>query len=100
MAHIDTEDLTSIAEANRLGISRLAREAEEGHERILLRNNTPVAAVVGMERLNRLQRLEEDAIDATLAAARVLTTSAERFSLDHALACFGYTREQLRDLPD
>ena len=103
MAVVNTEDLISISEANRLGVAALAREAEQGRERVLVRNNKPVAAVVGIERLERLQQLEDledDLIDITLATARLLTTSEERYSLDEVLAIFGYTREQLRDLPD
>ena len=103
MPLVDTEDLISITEANKIGVSALARDAEAGRERILVRNNKPVAAVVGIERLERLQQLEDledDLIDITLATARLLTTSGERYSLDEVLAMFGYTREQLRDLPD
>ena len=43
MATIATEDLISISEASKLGISALIREAEEGRERIVLRNNKPAA---------------------------------------------------------
>ncbi len=65
---------------------------------MLLRNNRPVAAVVSIERLDQLQRVEEDLADVSLAAARALTTGPERHSLDDVLAQFGYTRDQLRDL--
>lgn len=100
MPRVDTEDLISISEANRLGVSALVRAAEEGHERVVLRNNRPVAAVVSMERLARLQALEEDLLDMSLAAARMMTAGPERHGLDEVLARFGYTREQLRDLPE
>lgn len=100
MAIVDTADLISISDANKLGVSRLVRHAEEGHEQVVLRNNRPVAAVVSMERFEQLQRLEEDLLDASLAAARMLTTGPRRHSLDDVLAQFGYTREQLRDLPE
>jgi prevent-host-death family protein len=100
MAVVDTADLISISEAARLGVSALVREAEEGHERVVLRNNKPVAAVVGMERLERLQQLEDDLLDISLAAARMMTSGPERVTLDEVLAHFGYTREQLAALPD
>ncbi len=100
MPRIDTDDLISISDANKLGISALIREAEAGHERVVLRNNRPVAAVVSMERLERLQALEEDLLDVALAAARMLTAGPERHGLDEVLTRFGYTREQLRDLPE
>ncbi len=100
MAIIDTSDLISITDANKLGVSGLVREAEAGNEQIVLRNNKPVAAVVSMEWIEQMQQLEEDLLDVSLAAARMLTTGTRRNSLDEALAQFGYTREQLGDLPE
>ena len=100
MALVDTKDLISISDAAKLGISALAREAEEGHERVLMRNNQPVAVVVGIDRLERLQQLEEDLLDISLVAARMLTADSRRYSLDDVLEKFGYTREQLREIPD
>ncbi|MGH2531685.1 MAG: type II toxin-antitoxin system Phd/YefM family antitoxin [Thermomicrobiales bacterium] len=98
MVHVDTADLISISEANKLGISGLVREAEAGREQIVLRNNRPVAAVVSIERLEQLQEIEDDLLDASLATARMLTTGARRYSLDEVLAQLGFTREQLRDV--
>lgn len=92
--------MLSISDASKLGVSALIREAEAGRERVLLRNNKPVAAVVSMQRLEELEQLEEDLLDFSLAAARMLTTGADRHSLDEILAQFGYTREQLRELPE
>lgn len=100
MALVDTADLISISDASKLGVSALVREAEAGHERVVLRNNRPVAAVVSMKRLEQLQQMQEDLLDVSLAAARMLTTGSRRYSLDEVLAQFGYTREQLRDLPE
>ena len=100
MAIVDTADLVSITDASKAGVSALVRAAEEGHDQIVLRNNKPVAAVVSIERLEQLQRLEDDLLDVSLVAARMLTTGAERLSLDDVLARFGYTREQLAELPE
>ena len=100
MALVDTDDLISISDANRLGVSALIREAEAGRDRVLLRNNKPVAAVISVKRLEQLQQLQEDLIDFSLASARRLTTGLGRHSLDEVLAQFGYSREQLREQPD
>lgn len=100
MAMIDTADLISVSDANKVGVSALIRAAEAGHEQIVLRNNKPVAAVVSMKRFEELQRLEEDLLDVSLATARMLTTGADRHTLDEILDQFGYTRGQLRDQPD
>jgi antitoxin (DNA-binding transcriptional repressor) of toxin-antitoxin stability system len=98
MALVDTADLISISEANRRGVSALVREAEAGHEHVLLRNNKAVAAVVSIKRLEEIERLQDDLLDVSLAAARLLTTGPDRHSLDEVLAQFGYSREQLRDI--
>ena len=100
MAIVDTADLISISEASKLGISGLIREAEAGREQVVLRNNRPVAAVISISRLEQLQQLEDDVRDISLAAARMVTTGPERRSLDDVLAQFGYTREQLLEMPD
>jgi hypothetical protein len=100
MPRIDTNDLISISEATRRGVARLASEAESGQDRVLLRNNRPVAAVVSMKRLaelDELRQLEEDLLDITLAAARMVTDDGSRHGLDEVLARFGYTREDLRE---
>jgi prevent-host-death family protein len=99
VALVETADLISISEASKLGISALVREAESGHERVVMRNNKPVAAVVSMKRLQQLQQLQEDLLDVSLAAARMLTAGPNRHSLDDVLAQLGFTRDQLRDLP-
>ena len=100
MALVDTADLISISDANKLGVSGLVRQAEAGRELVLLRNNKPVAAVVSMTRLKQLQQLQEDLLDASLAAARMASVGPDRHGLDEVLAQFGYTREQLRNLPE
>jgi len=76
------------------------KEAEEGRDRVVLRNNRPVAAVVGIERLEQWQRAEDELLDVALVAIRMATSGPECSSLDEILAQFGYTRDQLRDLPD
>lgn len=100
MALIETEDLISISDANKLGVSALVREAEEGRDRIVLRNNKAVAVVMSVERFERLQQLQDDLIDITLAASRMMTTSGDRHSLNDVLEHFGYSREDLAALPD
>ena len=95
MPRVNTADMLSVTDATRLGLSRLIRDAEAGQERVLLRNNRPVAAVVSIRRLDEWDGLADDLADVALAAARVLTAGEERHSLDDVLTRFGYTREQL-----
>ena len=97
MAFTEPTERISIADADRIGVAALVREAESGHERIVVRNNRPVAAVVSIERLERLRQLEEDLRDASIAAARALTTGPDRHSLAEILARFGYTCEHLSE---
>jgi prevent-host-death family protein len=100
MAVVETEDLISISEANKLGVSALIREAEGGRERIVLRNNKPVAVVMSMDQYEEWQQLQDDLIDITLVAARMLLDDGRRYSLDEVIEHFGYTREQLAAMPD
>jgi hypothetical protein len=44
--------------------------------------------------------MQDDLIDITLAASRMMTTGAERHTLDDVLAHFGYSRHELAELPD
>lgn len=97
MALIDPTERITLADADRLGVAALIQEAETRHERIVARNNRPVAAVVSMERLNQLEQLKDDLRDASLAMARALTTGPDRHSLDEVLVQFGYTRDELRE---
>ncbi|HZU14493.1 MAG TPA: type II toxin-antitoxin system prevent-host-death family antitoxin [Chloroflexota bacterium] len=100
MPNVDTRDLISISEANKLGVSGLVREAEQGHDQIVLRNNKAVAAVISMDRLDELQQLEDDLMDVSLVLARMMTAGTQRHSLDDVLNQFGYTREQLNETDD
>jgi prevent-host-death family protein len=100
MALVDTDDLISISDANKLGVSALVREAEEGHDKIVLRNNKAVAVVMSVERFEQLQQLQDDLVDITLAASRLMTTNEQRTPLDDVLEHFGYSREDLADVPD
>lgn len=89
---IDTNDLISVTDANAKGISKLVNEASNGHEFILIRNNKPAAAIIGIDKLERLQRLEEWEDDIkllTLAVVRSATDTGERVSLEDAAARFG-----------
>lgn len=93
---IETTSLISVTDANKRGVSALAADAERGEERILLRNNRPVAAVVSMEHLERVEDRENMIMDLSLTVARELTTSERRHSLDEVLDMFGYSRDDLR----
>jgi prevent-host-death family protein len=99
MALVETDDLISISDANRLGVSALIREAEEGRQRLVLRNNRPVAVVMSVERFEQLQQLQDDLLDITLVASRMMMTSERRHSLDDVLERFGYSREELIEIP-
>lgn len=95
---VDTKNLLAISEASSRGLSKLASEAERGNDSILLRNSKPVAAVVGMarlERLDALEAIEEDLELMALTLVRVVTDSGNRTSLDDVLAHFGLNRDDL-----
>jgi antitoxin (DNA-binding transcriptional repressor) of toxin-antitoxin stability system len=95
MLTLDTKELISVTEAGKLGVSALVKVAERGEQRVLMKNNKPVAAVVGIEALERTEQLEERLLDMSLGLTRLLTTSERRHSLDDVLDRFGFTREDL-----
>jgi antitoxin (DNA-binding transcriptional repressor) of toxin-antitoxin stability system len=82
-------------DTHQLANSALVKVAERGEERVLMKNNKPFAAVVGIEKLERTEALEERRPGVSLALARLLTTSERRHSLDDVLDRFGFTREDL-----
>jgi antitoxin (DNA-binding transcriptional repressor) of toxin-antitoxin stability system len=94
---LDTRELISVTEAGKLGVSALVKVAERGEQRVLMRNNKPVAAVVGIESLERTEQLEERLLDVSLALTRLLTTNERRHSLDDVLDRFGFTRDDLEE---
>ena len=94
---IDTSSLISVSEADKIGVSTLVRDAEAGLDRVVLQNDRPVAAVVGIGRIEEIERLEDDLMDISLASSRMLTTGGARYTLEAVLERFGYTREELRE---
>ena len=97
MPLVETSSLISVAAANKRGVSGLVADAERGEERVVLRNNKPVAAVVSIERLEQIEERESMLLDLSLTLARELTTSPRRHSLDEVLDMFGYTRDDFKD---
>jgi prevent-host-death family protein len=95
MPTIDTKELISISDAGKIGLSALVKAAERGEQRVLMRNNKPIAAVVGIDMLERTEELEERLLDVSLALTRLLTTDERRHSLDDVLDRFGFTRDDL-----
>jgi prevent-host-death family protein len=93
--NINMDDLISVTEANRQGVSKLVSEASAGRELILIKNNKPAAVIVGIEKLERLQRLEEDIKLLALAVVRAATDTGERVTLEDAAARFGIDLNEL-----
>lgn len=88
----DTEDLISISEASSRGISSLVTRVREGRRLVLLRNNKPAAVIADIESMDRLQRVEEIEDDLRLlsiAWVRTLTDRGGRHDLEDVAAEFG-----------
>lgn len=95
---IDTNDLLSVTEASSRGVSRLVSDAENGRPQVLVRNNKPVAAVVRIEDVERLQRLEELEDDIRLlsiALARAAADNGRRYEVDEVAAELGIDPAEL-----
>lgn len=88
----DTRDLISVSDASNRGVSNLVKEASEGRPKVVLRNNKPVAAVVGMDELDRLSHLDEIEDDLRLlsiAITRTVLDHGDRYTLDDVAKEFG-----------
>jgi antitoxin (DNA-binding transcriptional repressor) of toxin-antitoxin stability system len=88
---INIGDLVSVSEANS-SLSKLLSEAHEGHTKLVMRNNKPVAAIVSpeaAERLARLDEFEDDLRLLALALVRMLTDDGVRHDLSDVAAEFG-----------
>ena len=97
MAMIRTDDVVPMTEATKQ-LPTLVKQVEHSGQKILFRNNRPVVALIGMERLRRLQEAEDALADVALLTARMLADSGARSSLDDVLKRYGVTREELRTL--
>ena len=78
-----------ISEANTRGVSKLISDAESGRPQVVLRNGKAVAAIVDIARMDRLQRLddlEDDLRLLSLALIRTAADSGRRYALDDVLA--------------
>lgn len=97
---IDTNDLISVTDASQAGVSKLVSNASCGRPQVVLRNNKPVAAVVGIDILDRLQRLddiEEDLLLLSVALIRSTSDTGRRYSLDEVADELGIDLDELGD---
>lgn len=88
---INTEDMISVTDASR-EVSRLVAEAMDGRTFVVLKSNKPAAVIVGLEQMERLQRIddmEQDLRLLSLALIRSMTDSGERHDLDDVAREFG-----------
>lgn len=86
---IDLDSMVSVSEASSRGVSRLVTEAEAGREWVILRGSKPAAAMIGMDRLRRLQQLEALECDMgylMTAIGRLITESADAVDVDDVQA--------------
>lgn len=96
--NIDTRDLISVSEASARGVSKLVTDAENGRPQVLLRNSKAVAAVVNidcMDRLQRIDELEDDLRLLSIALVRAAADSGRRYDLDDVLAEVGINPDSL-----
>ena len=87
--------VVSVTEAAARGLPKLVREAEMGEDLVVERRGKAVAALISMQHLDEIRRLERDLQDSVLLLARLATDSGARTSLDGVIAHFGFDREEL-----
>lgn len=90
---LNPENTLSVTEAAGRGAA-LFRDAEHA-DFVVARRGTPVAAVVGIDRLAAIRSVEADVRSASVALSRLLDDDGTRHSLDEVIAEFGFSREDL-----
>lgn len=91
----EASSTVTVTEASKRGVAALIRDASDGHNVIVSRWGSPVAAVVGVARLAEIEELERDLRSAALVLSRALTDTGERTSLDDAIVALGFDRATL-----
>lgn len=89
---LDSEDLISVTDASKVGVSKLVTEALEGKTHVVMKNNRPAAVIANIEQFERMQRIddiEQDLRLLMLAVTRLVTDTGERHALDDVAAEFG-----------
>lgn len=99
MTVLDHPREVSITEATQRGVAGIISDAEAG-DIIVTRRDRPVAAIVRVGRIERIQEVLDDLRDLTLAASRVLTDDGARISFDDLLTAYGLSREDLATIAD
>lgn len=95
--NIDEREMISASEAAR-NSSRLFREAAAGRRFVIMTNNAPTAAVVGIDQYRQLTELQEREGHLkllTLALARVAGDSGKCHGLADVIAELGYSNEEI-----
>lgn len=98
--NVDTRDMISVTEVSNKGVSKYVTAAEEGRPQVLVRNNRAVAAIVSVEELDRLQRvdeLEDDVRLLSIALARAAADSGRRYGLDEVVEELGIDPGELEE---
>jgi len=85
----------TVTEASRLGVSDLVRRASQGHDIVVEKHGTPVAAVISLARFEQLEDLEADLRSAALVLSRLATDNGVRVGLDEVIDSLGYNRAEL-----
>ncbi len=89
--NIDTNDMINITDVSR-NASKYISEAENGRTLLVLRNGAAAAVVTGpsnIDRLRRLDNIEEDLRLLAAALTRMATDSGRRHALVDVAAEFG-----------
>ncbi|GAA4686504.1 prevent-host-death family protein [Phytohabitans rumicis] len=99
MTVLDHPREVSVTEATQRGVAGIISDAE-ANDILVTRRNQPVAAIVSIQRIRRIERVLDDVRDLTLAMARAATDDGARISFDDVLAAYGLTRADLDDVED
>lgn len=89
--NISSDEMLSVTDAGKRGMSSLVNAASEGHRFVVMRNNKPAAVITDVEtveRLDRIDDIEEDLRLLSIAVVRSATGRGERRTLEDVAAEF------------
>lgn len=93
--NINTDDLISVTDAGK-SFSGLVAEAMDGRTYVVVKHNRPAAVITGLSQLERLHRIDDIEQDLRLwaiAIVRAATDNGERHSLGDVAREFGVDLE-------
>lgn len=95
-----TESTVSISDLTRAGAKDIFSSLIKDKEKIILKNNKPIGAILSLERYQELISMEEDYILYLEAIKRLEANNSPTISIHSVLEKYNITKEELDSIED